>query len=86
MSVGNAAAVIDDRDRIVHMDRYFDRVAITRKRLVDRVVNDLVNQMMQSDLAGRADIHRRPLSDRVAALKHRDRICTVFCLFCFSQF
>ena len=86
MNVGrDAAAVIDDRYRIVHVDRDLDRVAIARKGLVDRIIHHLVNQMMQTDLARRADIHRRTLAYRIAALENRYLICTVF-LFCFSQF
>ena len=39
-----AAAVVDDADRIVGMNRERDLVAVTGKRLVDRVVDDLEHQ------------------------------------------
>ena len=45
---GNAAAVVDHRDRIVQMDRDFHRVAISRQRLVDRIVDHLVDQMVKT--------------------------------------
>src|SRR5438034_740393 len=82
---GDAATVVGYRDRIVYMNNDLDRVAEAGQGFVDRIVDDLIDQMMQTDLTGRADIHRRALSDRVAALKHRDRIGTVFNFLCFSQ-
>ena len=82
----DTAAVIDDRNRIVHVDRYLDRIAVACEGLVNRIINNFVNQVMQTDVARRADIHRRTLADGVASFKNGYRICTVFCLFCFSQF
>ena len=41
---GNAAAVVDDRDRVVDVDRDVDLIAETGERLVDRVVDDLVDE------------------------------------------
>ena len=52
----------------VEVNRNLDGVAIARERLVNRVVDDFVNQMMKSQFSGRADIHRGTLADRVAAL------------------
>src|SRR5687768_3376525 len=43
----DAAAVIHDRNGVIHMDRDLDRVAIAGKRLVNRIIDDLVNQMMK---------------------------------------
>jgi hypothetical protein len=48
----NAAAVIDDRDRIIDMDRDLDRVAITGESFVDRIVDDFVNEVVKPDFAG----------------------------------
>jgi hypothetical protein len=44
----NPAAVIDDRDRVVDVDRDVDLIAEPGQRFVDRVVHDLVDEMMQS--------------------------------------
>ncbi len=38
--------------------------------LVDRVVDHLIDQMVQPHLAGRADIHRRPQPNRRQTLKN----------------
>ena len=81
---GNSAAVINDGDRVIHMDRHLDRVAKPGKGLVNRVVNDLVNQVMQPQVTGRTDVHRGAFADRIAALKHSYRICCIFCL-CLCQ-
>ena len=67
------AAVIDYRDRIVQMDRDFDGVAISSQCLIDRVVHHFIDQVMQAQLAGRADIHSRPLAHGLPAFKNRDR-------------
>ena len=69
----NAAAVVDDRDRVVEMDRHFDRVAISGQRFVDRIVDDFVNQVVKTDLAGRTDVHRRALAHRFAPFQNCDR-------------
>ena len=42
------------------------------QRLVDRVVDHLIDQVVQPHLAGRADIHRRPQPHRRQTLKNRN--------------
>src|SRR5215470_10972515 len=43
---GNAAAVIDDRNRIVDVDGSVDSVGVAGQRLVDRVIDDFIHQVM----------------------------------------
>ena len=57
----DAAAVVDDGDRVIDVDRDVDLVAKAGERFVDRVVDDLVDEMMESRRAGRPHEHRRPL-------------------------
>ena len=45
---GDAAAVVDDRDRVVRVDRDVDPVAVAGQRLVDRVVDHLVDEVVQA--------------------------------------
>ena len=52
------------------MNRDFDRIAVPGQCFVNRVINDFVNQMMQSQLAGRTDVHRGTLAHGIAALEH----------------
>ena len=42
--------------------------------LVDRVVDDLVHEVMQTRHTGRADVHRRPLADRLEAFEDFDLV------------
>ena len=65
----NAAAVVDDRDRSVDVNRDVDLIAEARQRLVDGVVDDFVDEMVQPRRPGRADVHRGTLTDRLEALE-----------------
>jgi creatinine amidohydrolase/Fe(II)-dependent formamide hydrolase-like protein len=49
---GNPAAVIDDRDGVVGMDRDRHRRAVAGQRLVHRVVDDLVDEVVKAVHAG----------------------------------
>ena len=42
------------------------------ERLVDGVVDDLVDEVVQAHHAGRADVHARALADRLEALEDGD--------------
>ena len=44
----NAAAVVDDRDGVVEVDGDFDLVGVSGERFVDGVVDDFIDQVMQS--------------------------------------
>ena len=69
---GDAAPVVDDRDRVVGVDRDGDLGAEAGERLVDGVVDDLVDEVVQAHHAGRADVHARALADRLEAFEDRD--------------
>ena len=69
---GDAAAVVTVTDATVGQQRHLDRVAVPRERLVDRVVNDFVDQVVESALPGGADVHARPFADGLQPLKYRD--------------
>ena len=74
----DAAAVIGHGARAVGVQRHRDRVAIAFERLVDRVVDDLVDHVVQAGaVIGVADIHARPLAHRVEAVQHLDRVLVV---------
>ena len=74
----NAAAVVDDADRVVEVNRDVDFGAETGERFVDRVVDDLVDQVMQSGRPRGADVHRRTLADRFKAFEDLDAFRAVF--------
>jgi hypothetical protein len=73
----DAAAVVDDRHRIVDVDRDVDLVAVSGQRLVDRVVDDLVDEVMQPGRARRADVHSGTLADRLEAFEDLDFVRAV---------
>jgi len=45
---GNAAAVVDYSNGVIDVDVDFNRVAISGQGFVDRIVDDFIDQMMQS--------------------------------------
>ena len=53
----NSAAVVDDRDGIVLMNRDIDFGAIAGKGLVDGVVHNLIHKVVQTTRTRRTDIH-----------------------------
>ena len=73
----NAAAVVDDGDRAVDVNRDVDLIAEAGQRLVDRVVDDLVDEVMQPGRPGRPDVHRRPLADRFEPFEDLDLVGAV---------
>ncbi len=68
----DAPAVVGDRDRAVGVDRHVDVPAVAGHRLVDRVVHDLVDQVMQPARRRVADVHPGPQPDRLDPFEHPD--------------
>ena len=68
----DAAAVVDDGYRVVGVDRDRDLVAVAGERLVDGVVDDLVDEVVEAPHAGRADVHAGPLANGLEALEDGD--------------
>jgi hypothetical protein len=47
--------------------------AVTSERLIDCVIDDLIDEVVEAAFTGRADIHTRALADRLEALEDGDR-------------
>ena len=75
---GNAAAVVDDGDAVIDMYGDFDGVTVAGERFIDGIVDDFIHQVMQTPLAGIADVHAGALSDRFQALQNFYVIRAVF--------
>ena len=59
--------VVNDGNGIIHVNENVDVVAKTDERFVDGVVNDFVNEMMQTAFTRVADIHRGPFANSLNA-------------------
>ena len=78
MPVGNAAAVVAHRHRAVRIERDVDFGGVAGQRLVDGVVDDLVDHVVQAGaVVGVADVHARPLAHGIEALEDLDRFRAV---------
>ena len=64
---------------VVRMDRDVDEVVSPRERLVDGVVDHLVDEVMQAARARRPDVHPGSQTDRVEALEDSDVLCGIGC-------
>src|SRR5690606_29947602 len=69
---GDTAAVVDHAQRAVFEDRHVDRVAVAGQRLIDRVVDDLVDKVVQAPLTSRADVHAGTFAHRLETFEHLD--------------
>jgi hypothetical protein len=72
IATGDAAALIDDRDGVVRVDRDGDGVIAAGERFVDRVVDDLVDEVMETAHTGGADVHAGALAYGFEALEDGD--------------
>src|SRR3990170_1830359 len=69
---GDAPAVVLDLARAVLAESHDDPVAEARHRLVDRVVDDLVHEVVEAADRGRPDVHARAQADVLDALEDLD--------------
>jgi hypothetical protein len=74
---GDPSAVVGDGHGVVLVDGHADRVAVASQRLVDRVVDDLVDQVVEPPGVRRPDVHGGPLPDCLEALQHLDLLGAV---------
>ncbi len=70
-------AVIADLHTTVFQEADIDLGREAGHGLVDRVVDDLPDQMVQASLTGRADIHTRSFADRLEPFEDFDGFGTV---------
>ena len=59
---GDTSPIVDDSDAVIPFDRHINMVTIASQSLIDRVVNHLVDEMVQAALRRAADVHARALS------------------------
>ncbi len=69
---GDTPAVVGHGDRVVGVDRDVDTAAEAGKRLVDRVVDHLVDEVVQPPDPGGSDVHAGALADGFEAFQDGD--------------
>ena len=69
---GNTPPVVLDRCAAVLVDAHVDLIGKAVRRLVDRVVDDLPENVVQSLRARRTDIHARAQTDGVQPFENGD--------------
>ena len=77
---GDSATVVFDANGAVGQNANINCVAVPRQGFVDGVVNDLIDQVVQSARSGGSDIHTGSLSNGFQPLEDLDIVCTVFVL------
>ena len=80
-AAGDTATVVLHRHAVVGMQRDLNALAATRQCLVDRVIDDLVYQMVKSARRSRPDIHTRSLSHGLQTLQYLNLAFVVDALF-----
>ena len=68
----HATTVVLDDDHAVGADRHVDRRRMAGHRLVDRVVDDLPDEVVETALVRRADVHARPAANGLQPLEDLD--------------
>src|SRR4051794_15604962 len=69
---GDATTVVVDPAAAVGEQRHHDAGRVAGHRLVDRVVDHLVHQVMQTGQTGRSDVHAGAFANGLEALQHGD--------------
>ena len=67
---GDAAAIVGDGDGVAALvQRDGDGVGVAVEVFIDGVVDDFPDEVVQALGVGAADVHRRPLADRLQAFE-----------------
>jgi hypothetical protein len=74
---GDASTVVDASHAAVGEERHRDRVAVPGERLVDRVVDDLIDEVMQTAGTRGSDVHSGALAHRLETLENLNGIGAV---------
>ena len=67
---GDTTTVVQYSDAVIFVDRYFDMCTIAGHRLVDRVIDGLIDQMVETLFTNVTDVHGRALAHGFQSLKH----------------
>ena len=73
----DSAAVVADRDPAVGEQGDGDVGGVAGHSFVDRVIDDLVDQVVQTPLPSGPDVHTGPLADGIQAFEDGDRASVI---------
>jgi hypothetical protein len=73
-SHGNASAVILDPDYVVLLEDDENVRAVAGESLIDRVIDNLIDEMVEPIDSCGPDVHAGPLADRFEPLKYLNAI------------
>ena len=76
-SNGDTPAVVDDAHGRIGADSDVDAGAVAGQSLVYRVVDHLIDEMVQASVPGRPDVHARPLANGLQTFQYLDVTCVV---------
>ncbi len=68
----NTAAVVRHRDRSICVQHHIDLVAVAGEGLINRVVHDLIDEVVKAPKAYIADVHCGALANRFKAFEDLD--------------
>src|SRR5258708_17941350 len=71
---GNAGAVVNNCYGVVDVNGDFDLRGETGQRFVHRIVDHFIDEVVQAEIAGRADVHGRTLAHSFHAADHLDGV------------
>ena len=74
---GDSAPVVGHRHASVDVDGHLDGFPESRHMFIDAVVDDFIDEMMQSIDSGASDVHRRPFADRIESFEDFNLIGTI---------
>ncbi len=83
---GDAASVVDNGDGIIGVNGDIDLIRETGHRFVHRIVHHFPHQVMQAQVAGRADVHRRAQPHGLDAAENLDGLGVVLMARTFSRY
>ena len=73
----NTTTVVDDSDRVVDVNGDAHLVAVASECFVDRIVDNLIDEVVQSGSASRPDVHGWAFADRFKAFENLDFVRAV---------
>ena len=73
----NAAAIVHDSYGIVLIDGNLNGITISCQCLIDRIIYNLINQMVETSGRCAANIHARPFPDCLKSFQNLNLICSV---------